>query len=282
MDSIKITTSQSKIVPDILKVLKMEKEEDILYSTKTNTRTRTHFEIKADLSDEELIYKLFYARNQIFQNQYRLPMKALFAEPGNLYIAQKAPFFDKSNNIKNAAKVIEPLNIGFDEYIRCIPINQKLEEDTLFMIDVSVPYDSDVRYRFKSNQIVCQKELKEIPFDQNIDIGELDIGSQYTGKFKVKQVDLNIYDSYTLFSFNITDEIEEPKNELDASKIGILKSIGFDILTYDFMNVKVEDIIKEVIKNVENVENTDGTKTEFMKLKEDIKKFLNMCLKALK
>ena len=281
MDSVKINSTISKIVPDILKVLGEEKLEGIEYTTKTNTRIKTHFDISFDLSNNDLLNTVFYARNQIFKNQYKLPMKALFAEPGNTYICQKAPFSGKSNNIRNAAKIIEPLNIGFDEYIRCIPINQNLEEDILFIINVSVPYESNVRFRFKSNQLVCQKELKEIPFDQNIDIGALDIGSEYTGKFKVKPVDLNIYGSYTLFTFNITDEIIENKNEVDSSKVGTLKNVGFDIYTYEFMNVDVKYILKEVIKIVENT-TENITNHEFMKHKNDIIKFLNKCLNSLK
>ena len=88
--------------------------------------------------------------------------------------------------------------------------------------------------------------------------------------------------SCTLFSFCITDEIKEHENEIEASKIGTLKSIGFDIWTYDFMNVKVETIIKEVIKIVEKIENNDGTTKEFRKNKNDILKFLNACIKGLK
>ena len=266
MDSIRISSSSSKIVPDILKVLGKEKDENVNYSTKTNTRIKTHFDISIPKPTDDLKYLVNYARNQIFKNQYRIPMKALFAEPGNSYICQKAPLFDKSNNIRNAAKIIEPLNIGFDEYIRCIPINQKLEEDTTFIINVSVPYDSEHRYRFKSNQLICEG-LKEVPFDQNIDIGVLDIGSQYTGKFKVKWVNLDIYDSYTLFKFDIEDSEKDGK-------------IGFNIYTYEYMNVDLKYVFNEIIKIIQNSQET--YKMEFMKYKDDCIVFLKKCIESLK
>ena len=265
MKSVKITSSQTKIVPQILKKLGLEKEENKLYSTKTNIRIKTHFDIKYDVKNTDLKYVIMFARNQIFRHQYKIPMKTLMPEPGNTYICQKAPFSDKSNDIKNAAKIIEPLNIGFDEYIRYIPINQNLDIDTTFVINVSVPYNSKTRFRFKSNQLVC-KDLKEVPFDQNIDIGTLDIGSQYTGKFKVKDVNLNIYDSYTLFSFDITDDDKD--------------NLGFDILTYEFMNVDVKYIFKEIIKIVEN--KNEEYDDEFNKYKKDCVEFLNKCLESLK
>jgi len=264
MDSIKITSSKTKIIPDILKILHKESEENINYSTKTNTRIKTHFNISIPKSNEEFKYVVNYARNQLFKNQYRIPMKALFAEPGNTYICQKAPLYDKSNNIKNAAKVIEPLSIGFDEYIRSIPINQNLDIDTTFTINVSVPYDSEHRYRFKSNQLVCQ-DLKEVPFDQNIDIGVLDIGSQYTGKFKVKWVNLDIYDSYTLFKFDIDDSDGE---------------IGFNIYTYEFMNIDLKSIFENVIKIIES--SNEYYKPEFMKYKNDCIIFWKKCIDSLK
>ena len=268
MDSIKISSSSTKIVPDILKVLGKEKEENVNYSTKTNIRIKTHFDIEVPKLTDDLRYNIDYARNQLFKNQFRLPMKALFAEPGNSYICQKAPLYDKSNNIKNAARIIEPLNIGFDEYIRYIPINQNLEEDTTFIINVSVPYDSNNRYRFKSNQLVAQN-LKEVPFDQNIDIGVLDIGSQYTGKFKVKWVNLDVYDSYTLFRFDVSDSEENGKLKL-----------GFNLYTYEFMNVDLKTMFENVIKIIET--SKEFYKPEFMKRKNNCITFWKKCIESLK
>jgi len=265
MDSITISSSSSKIVPDILKVL--GKPDNVEYSTFTNTRIKTHFEINIPKPSDALVYAVNYARNQIFKNQYKIPMKALFAEPGNSYICQKTPLCDKSNDIKNAAKIIEPLSIGFDEYIRCIPINQHLEEDTTFIINASVPYSAEHRYRFKSNQLVCPN-LKEIPFDQNIDIGSLDIGSQYTGKFKVKWVNLDIYDSYTLFKFDIADSDDKSQK------------LAFNIYTYEFMNVDLHYVFNEIIKIIQNSQ--EYYKPEFMKYKDDCVLFLKKCIASLK
>lgn len=260
-ENLKVTVSTSKIIPDIDKIID---NADLNYSVKTNTRIVTRFTYPKAKKDSAEEFDLHYARNQIPRNQYRIPMKMLVPDKSNNYVCQKAPLTDKSQDIRNAAKVIEPLNIGFDEYIRCIPINQNLEIGTTFLIKVSVPYESNKRYRFKSNQLIC-KGLKEIPFDQNIDIGALDIGSEYSGKFTVDYVDLNVYDSYTLYSFRI---IEDDKGHE-----------GFEIITYEYMNVDIKQILKEIIKIVEETDTT--YRKEFESRKKNIISYLNVCIKAL-
>lgn len=250
----KITTSTEKIVPDILKLI--PKEYHKFYTPETNIRTITHFKYTKPEPNTEKEYEIDYAKNRIFKNQYKLPMKMLVPDITNKYVCQKSPLSDKSDDIESASKVIEPLNIGFDEYIRCMFIDQDLEVGTTFIVDVGVPYESNQRYRFKSDQLIPDVKLKNIPFDPNIDIGELDIGSRYTGRFKVDYVNLNIYDSYTLFTFRTQRD-------------------GFDIITYDFMHVTPKYILTEVLKIVKNGSDTD-------KYKKSSIEFLTNCIEACK
>lgn len=259
MDKIKIQTKITKIIPDILNYVDKSKHE--YYSVETNTRTVT--EIRYNLPDDDFeIYKINYAKNQIFKNQTKIPVKVLTPDKNNRYVCQKSPLNDKSNNINLASKVIEPLNIGFDEYIKYIPINQNIPEGTVFIIDVKVPYDAKSRYRFKSDQLFTLADIKT-PFDKNIDIGELDIGSEYTGRFIVNYADLNVYDSYSLFTFRVYPN-------------------GFDIITYDFMNVTLEYIIKNVIKNIENNSKIPNIfDKEFYDFKDDIIKFLTKIIESI-
>ena len=57
---------------------------------------------------------------------------------------------------------------------------------------------------------------------------------------------LNLYDSFTLFTFNVEDD-------------------SFSIITYDFMNVDVKKILEEVLN----------------KCDERAKNFIKECIKAL-
>ncbi len=259
MDKIKIQTKINKIVPDILNYI--DKSKHKYYSVETNIRTVTEFRYELPKDDFE-VYKINYARNQIFKNQTKIPVKVLMPDKNNRYVCQKSPLNDKSTNINSASKVIEPLNIGFDEYIKYIPINQDIPEGTVFIIDVKVPYDAKTRYRFKSDQLFTLANVKT-PFDKNIDIGELDIGSEYTGKFIVNYADLNVYDSYSLFTFRVYPN-------------------GFDLITYEFMNVSPKYIIENVIKNIEkNSKIQNKYDQEFYDFKDDIIKFLKRLIESL-
>lgn len=242
--NIKVKTTEIKPI-----ISMFPKEALKYYCPETNIRIMTTFEYKKPVEGSKEEYEINYARNQILKNQFRIPMKYLEPDSNNTYVCQKAPLTGKSNDIRTAARLIEPLNRGFWDYIRLIPINQDIPEGTIYTIHCKVPYSSDTRYAFMSNQIVRagKKRDKGYDFDPFIDIGVLDIGSELDGKFTVKQVDLNVYDSYTLFTFRVTDN-------------------SFSILTYKFMNVDAKYILTEVIKIAE----------------EKTKPFLQACLKALK
>ena len=233
----KITTTVEHIIPDILSIV--PKEYHKFYNVETNKRTIYH--VKIEGVDSNVIT---FARNLIFKNQYRLPVKALIAG-NNHYISQKSLLSDKSSDISTASKIIEPLNIGFDEYIRLIPIDQTLEVGTTFTINVKVPYESMERKAFMSGMLKPVSKLQNTPFDPCIHIGVLDIGSEYVGKFTVEYVDQSIYDSYTLFTFAVVDDNKG-------------NPIGFDIITYDFMNVDLKWIIRECLKLVESQNTLKG------------------------
>ncbi len=181
-------------------------------------------------------YALNYIRNQIVRYRCRIPVKCLVPDKEyNNYACQKSPLNDIHTEVTEAAKVIEPLNIGFDDVIRTILIDQNLQVGSIFEIDVSVPYDSLTRMYFRSKSIkpVGKSVKSSIPFDPNIHIGTIDIGGRYRGKFTVQYVDMNLFDSYQLYQFNI---INTPTEQ------------GIEIKTYDFSNVDAKYIIEACMK----------------------------------
>lgn len=244
--NIKVKTEQIKPIKEMF-----TKEELKYFCIDTNIRTKTTFTYKQPKEDSKEEYEINFARNQIFKNQYKIPMKYLQPEE-NLYLAQKSPLMDKSNNIKNASRIIEPINIGFADFIKYIPINQKLPLNTTYVINCKVPYESNTRYFFMSNQLKCTEDVSKLlgknkyDFDPNIHIGTLDIGSEYKGRFIVSEVNLDLFDSFSLFNFEFTDN-------------------SFSIITYDFMEVDIKFILKEVLKRCD----------------ERSKKFITECLEAL-
>lgn len=214
--------STSKINPD-------PKFKSELYNHATNTRTMTTFTWAKPIGNSKEEYDIGFARNKIPKNQCRIPMKMLVPDQSNTYLCQKSPLVDRSQDIRNAGKIIEPLNVGFWDYIRCIPINQDIPIGTVYTIHCEVPYESPTRYFFMSNQLVCLTRKKEVDFDPFIHIGALDIGSELNGKFTVQWVDMDIYDSYHAFTFSLTDN-------------------SVSIITYDFMNITVKYILEEILK----------------------------------
>lgn len=219
-----------KVVKTKLEPIKHMFEKDDLFNFETNVRTKTTFSYKKPEPDTKEEYEINFARNQIFRHQYKLPVKALISDGGNTYVCQKTPNNDVSNDIKSASKVIEPLNIGFWEYIRYIPIDQNIPVGTVYLLNCKIPYNSPTRFFFMSNQIkrVDGKKI-ETDFDPYIHIGTLDIGSEVNGKFTVEHINTDIYDSYTLFTFRANVD-------------------SFSIITYDFMNTDAKYILTEVLK----------------------------------
>jgi hypothetical protein len=88
-------------------------------------------------------------------------------------------------------------------------------------------------FRSKSIKQVGSKIKSTIPFDPNIHIGTLDIGSRFSAKYTVQYVDLTLFDSYQLFSYEIVDTDNE---------------FGFVIKTYPFSNIDAKHILNEIIK----------------------------------
>lgn len=229
--------SVSKLEPNVKFIEKLNKDYLKYYTPETNIRTITTF--THELKDEESkeCYLINKAKAQIIRNQYHLPMKYLKPFENNIYICQKCQLYGKSQNIKDADITIEPLNIGFDKYISYIPIDQTLKEGTIFKCYVKNDYSSPTRKFFDSSSLLENVEIEKgkLPFDPNIHIGCLDIGSEYNARFIVDNIDQTLFDSYAKFGFRTNEN-------------------SISIITYDFMNVKVKDIITEVKDIVSNQE----------------------------
>ena len=257
-------------------ILEMFSHEALeMYEPETNIRTITTFSYPKPEEGSKEEFLINHARNSISKYQYSLPMKYLEPEQFR-YVCQKAPLRSSSQVIDSAARVIEPLNVGFKDLIRTILINQDIPEGSIYTLHVENPYESETRYFFCSNQLVSESRKDHLypegkkngyDFDPFIHIGSVDIGSEIIGKFVVKQVDLNIYKSYCLYKFELTDN-------------------SFSIITYDFMNISVKQILERIKECVKNELVPNGSLEEDIKLHSEIQKFtlkfLDDCLKLCK
>lgn len=247
-----INYSLSEIVPNEEFIKKLVKDVDLVNYMKTSKRTVFTITIDKSTSEQDLM-NFYQARNIFMKYQYKFPMKYLQASPNNQYVSQKTILSEYSQNIESAAKQIEPFNIGFDQYIQLIPINQDLEIGTTFTIEIHNPYESNERKFFRSKSLkTIDSEL--IPFNHNIHIGTIDIGSRYTGKFVV-----------TDLRKNLTKTLQEDKEEISNSNSSIeLAQITSDVLNkfnfscdkysfsliwydYIFNFKKPEDVFKQLL-----------------------------------
>lgn len=229
-------------------------EKDLFYP-KTNERIITTFTVEDKIEEEsDFGFLLSYIRGNIFKTQTRLPMKYLKPIEG-IYLSNKTPLKGKSNNIRAAAKIIEPTNIGFNEYIKYILINQQIPIGTIFTIHCTVPYESTTRYFIHSGHLKCNSDIKlDKPlFDPYVHIGTLDIGSEYTAKFEVDNVNLDLYDSFSLFNFKINDG----------------DKFSFSIINYDFVT-DIEYILNSMLEQ------------KFEKYEKETKDFLKLLIEKIK
>ena len=231
--------------------VKSNKEYDFENYMKTSKRTVFTITIDQSTSEDDLI-NFYQARNIFMKYQYKFPMKYLQASPNNQYVSQKTILSEYSQNIESAAKQIEPFNIGFDQYIQLIPINQDLEIGTTFTIEIHNPYESNERKFFRSKSLkTIDSEL--IPFNHNIHIGTIDIGSKYTGKFVVTDLRKNLV--------NLTEENTSNKlnNNFELSQItsDVLNKFNFSCDKYSFSLIwydyifnfkKPEDVFKQLLE----------------------------------
>ena len=262
-NNINIKVETSKLEPNLKEIEKLNKDYKKYFTPEAHIRTVTKFIFNVDnkgmndkTNENKETLKDFLinkTKAQIIRNQYHLPMKYLKPFENNIYICQKSVLYGKSQNIKDADITIEPLNIGFDKYISYIPINQELPEGTIFKCYVKNDYSSNTRKFFDSSALLNGKDdFKDIPFDKNIHIGCLDIGSEYNARFVVDNVDQSLFDSYCKFGFRVSDN-------------------SISIITYDFMKVKVKDILREVKEIVEKQEGNKDVAPILEKMEKSLK-----------
>lgn len=262
-----INYSLSEIVPNeefikkLIDSTKVKSNKEYDFDNYMKTSKRTVFTITIDkTSDEDQLMQFYQARNIFMKYQYKFPMKYLQASPNNQYVSQKTILSEYSQNIESAAKQIEPFNIGFDQYIQLIPINQDLEIGTTFTIEIHNPYESNERKFFRSKSLkTIDSEL--IPFNHNIHIGTIDIGSKYTGKFVVTDLRKNLV--------NLTEENKDSdklndcltnnnNNNFELSQItsDVLNKFNFSCDKYSFSLIwydyifnfkKPEDVFKQLL-----------------------------------
>ena len=257
-----INYSLSEIVPneEFVKKLvngtkvKSNKEYDFENYMKTSKRTVFTITINESSSEDKLM-NFYQARNIFMKYQYKFPMKYLQASPNNQYVSQKTILSEYSQNIESAAKQIEPFNIGFDHYIQLIPINQDLEIGTTFTIEIHNPYESNERKFFRSKSLkTIDSEL--IPFNHNIHIGTIDIGSKYTGKFVVTDLRKNL--SKLTQEEESKELLNNNSNNFELSQItsDVLNKFNFSCDKYSFSLIwydyifnfkKPEDVFKQLL-----------------------------------
>lgn len=267
-----INYSLSEIVPNeefvkkLVNGTKVKSNKEYDFENYMKTSKRTVFTISVDQStSEDKLMDFYQARNIFMKYQYKFPMKYLQASPNNQYVSQKTILSEYSQNIESAAKQIEPFNIGFDHYIQLIPINQDLEIGTTFTIEIHNPYESNERKFFRSKSLkTIDSEL--IPFNHNIHIGTIDIGSKYTGKFVVTDLRKNLskltqeedkeLTNKELSNNNSNKELLNNNFELSQITSDVLNKFNFSCDKYSFSLIwydyifnfkKPEDVFKQLL-----------------------------------
>lgn len=260
-----INYSLSEIVPNeefvkkLVNGTKVKSNKEYDFENYMKTSKRTVFTISVDQqTSEDKLMDFYQARNIFMKYQYKFPMKYLQASPNNQYVSQKTILSEYSQNIESAAKQIEPFNIGFDHYIQLIPINQDLEIGTTFTIEIHNPYESNERKFFRSKSLkTIDSEL--IPFNHNIHIGTIDIGSKYTGKFVVTDLRKNLSKlTQEEESKELSNNNFELSNTFELSQItsDVLNKFNFSCDKYSFSLIwydyifnfkKPEDVFKQLL-----------------------------------
>jgi hypothetical protein len=121
---------------------------------------------------------------------------------------------------KNANLTIEPTHANyFNMIIPHLPINQSLRLDSVFTINVKIPFlnkkdgTNPVSKFIWSNNLKTSQEtlnsVKDKPFLECVHFGAIDIGSELKGKFIVSEIDLELMQSYSLFGFSWLDKQKE-------------------------------------------------------------------------
>lgn len=175
-----------------------------------------------DMNDA--IYDGLYSITRL---QYQLPMKYLQpVEHSYSYVSQKA-ILTESNDMKQAAITIEPLNPDYMNLISYTPINQSIPIGTSVVVNISVPFDTNPdgtepdRMYFWSNNLTTDPDIEQIikrenpksirtkPWQGCVHYGSIDVGSKLECKYLVKEIDTRIVKSYNLYGFRFDHDLKE-------------------------------------------------------------------------
>jgi hypothetical protein len=219
------------------------------------------------VSLREIDPEFYEAFKYLVKIQYKIPIKYL--KPVRemcSYISQKSMLYEDERDIRNASITIEPSHANFfNMIIPHLPINQALPLETVFTINVKIPFLNDrnglcpVSKFIWSNNLKTKQNISEIienekpkssykkPFLENVHFGAIDIGSELKGKFVVSMTDKDLMQSYSLFGFRRSDEQKE-----------------FMMWIYNYYNISMSELLDLIEETVEN----DKTKLLMKEIKQ--------------
>jgi len=166
---------------------------------------RTYITIKV----KEINENYYEILMNLMKLQYKLDMK--FLKPiidVCRYISQKTPLIGNDKDISNASIVIEPLHGNiFNTIIPYTPVNQSLKVGTVVNLNAETEFTGpkSTRKFLWSNNLETHEKVPENPWLKCVHYGTIDIGSKFTGKFIVSEVDTEIQQSFSLFGFRRDD-----------------------------------------------------------------------------
>lgn len=204
----------------------------------TEQLQRDHIVIHWKKIDEDVCILI----RDILKCMYRLQYKWLLPDDSSYeYVAQKTNTNGDATSIKTASLLIEPLNNDYKSLISMIPINQKLEVDTVVEIDKAIPYDQDPktgkipeRKFLHSGNLEFKTKLPN-PIINYWHIGSMEIGSIIRAKYKVAYANTNKARCFRLFGFRRND---------DANV--------FSLFIWKFYGLKITEMLALMLDYVEN------------------------------
>lgn len=227
----------------------------------------TRWYLKINHNVDKLSDKLIDDINSIILCKNKLKVKYLKPFPELCsYVSQKSRIFGETEakqDILNASVIIEPLhNDMFNMVIPHIPINQSLPIGTQAVINAETPFkgpDSQ-RHLICSNSLKIDGDIKDVilkeknnsifvrPWPNFTHIGSIDLGSAIKGKFAVEEIDVNIHNSFQIYTF---------RREADDKY--------FELGMYACYNMLPEDLLDVLIKELPDNEYLKSVKAELKK-----------------